>query len=196
MRNDVIEKLENDKIKILKEKNIELKNSSEIESQINDLKENQSIRENLDLSRFIGNTEIKKIDENSFLLFFKGVSFFNSGSVDLLPGAKLAISEVAKKVMPYLSEYKVIVYAYTDQTPVNQSRHRFRDNIELSALRSISVLRELFTMGVDKNKVEITGRGILPDKALGFMNIDPQDKQSVQAMQRTVAFVLKRAEGK
>ena len=168
----------------------ELIDSSLVEA-INELKQKDLTQESLS-EMALNNVKIKRMDRDNYLIFFKGISFFDVASVDLRSDSEEVLKELSQKIMPYLSNYKLIVYAYTDNTPVRSSIHRFRDNIELSALRSIAVLRKLFALGLDPNRVEITGRGILPEGSLDFMGIDKKDAKVVKSMQRTVAFVLKR----
>ena len=176
-----------------REKKETLLDASLVES-MNELKHEQLVKERPDIAPYLENTQIKKMNEDNYLVFFKGVSFFDVGRTVLKPSAREAVKALAQKVLPYLSEFKLVVYAYTDDLPVRNGR-RYKDNIELSALRSIAVLRELFANGVDKDRVEITGRGVLSPKALHFMEINPNDNNSIRSMQRTTAFVLKRTQG-
>lgn len=135
--------------------------------------------------------QIKKINKDNFLIFFKNISFFDSGRVT--PNEKFhnLMTNFSKKVSPFLSNYKLVIHAYTDSSPVTK-KSRFRDNVELSGLRAIAVKSELEKIGIDANRMEISGKGVLSRKVIEFMGISLNDKSNVKKLQRTVAFVVRR----
>lgn len=93
---------------------------------------------------------------------FSGVSFFASGGTSVSKPAQNALRAFYSKFSPYMGEYNVSIRAYTDTRRVRQLRHRpFKDNLELSALRAVSVMRSLQTLGIPLDKMKIGGYGEL-----------------------------------
>ena len=135
---------------------------------------------------------IKQINKDNYLIFFKGISFFNSGEVDPKAAVDDIFQAFSKRINPFLGDYKVIIHAYTDNSPVPKNIRRYRDNVELSGLRSIAVKKKLELEGVDANRIEISGKGVLSPSLLKFMNVDKSDKELIKSLQRTVAFVIRR----
>jgi chemotaxis protein MotB len=137
--------------------------------------------------------EIKQLDKDNILVFFRGKSFFKSGKTEILKDKLSLILNFSQKILPFLGEYKVVVQSYTDSSPVSKGR-RYRDNTELAMLRSLTVMRSLINSGVDSDRIEITGKGILNERVLGHMGInETEDEVIVKNMQRTVSFVLRRS---
>ena len=134
---------------------------------------------------------IKKINKDNFLVFFKNTSFFSSGSVSPNKDFDQRMKKFVEKIDPFLSTYKLVIHAYTDSTPVGRN-NRFRDNVELSGLRAISVKHKLENLGLQPSRMEISGKGVLSEEVISFMGISLSDKSKVKKIQRTVAFVVRR----
>lgn len=136
---------------------------------------------------------IKQLDKDHFFVFFKGLTFFETGSVDPLISTEKILKDFSAKVAPFLGDYKIIIHAYTDDKPVHHlSFRRFKDNLELSGLRAIAIKRILQKHGLDSGRVEISGKGILSKKVLTYMGIESKQKVEIRNAQRTISFVLKR----
>src|SRR5262249_42001804 len=61
---------------------------------------------------------------------------------------------------PSAQGYDIKIIGHTDTQVVRQIKGRdFKDNWELSAFRSISVMHEFTHMGVEPGRIEIAGRG-------------------------------------
>lgn len=150
-------------------------------------KANQNAIELNEISTFV-----KKESNGDLVVLFKGANFFDSGQTKLNAYGKIILEKFISKYMPYAGQFKVKIQAFTDDQPVTQNKHRYQDNIELSALRSISVLRYLQKSGVPLRRTEIGGKGIMSEKAFALMGITSDDKAEIRAMSRTVAFVLHR----
>lgn len=136
--------------------------------------------------------EIKQVDKDNILVFYKGKSFFNSGGTKVLPEMTSILQDLSNRVMPFLGEFKIVIQAYTDSTPVSPGK-RYKDNTELAMLRSLAIMRILLSEGVDSDRIEVTGKGILNTQILTLMNIDLNDDKTIKSMQRTVSFVLRRS---
>jgi len=137
-------------------------------------------------------TIVEKIEEGKLIIFFKGLSFFESGSVAVSETGKIMLEKFAQKYLPFAGKYSLKIHAFTDSRPVSPSNQRYKDNIELSALRSIAVLKTLKQSGVPSRKLEITGKGILSSKSLELLGIKETDENKINEMSRTVAFVMYR----
>lgn len=136
----------------------------------------------------------KPLDAENILVYFKGSSFFDSGDTKLNIHGKLLVNEFTKKVLPFAGKYKIKIQAFTDPRPVRNTKKTYSDNVELSALRAVNVMKELNKDGLPLTRLEITGRGVMTEKLRKFMNIEENDKKTLNAMSRTVAFIMKREE--
>lgn len=139
---------------------------------------------------------VKKESNGKFVVFFKGANFFESGETKVNTFGKALLDKFIAKYLPYAGKYVVKIQAFTDDRPVSPGEHRYKDNIELSALRSISVLRYLQTNGLPLNRVEIGGKGIMSKKALAALGLESRSIAEVRRMSRTIALVLYREDVK
>ena len=158
--------------------------------------------ENLSKKFVVGNTtdpesfkdDAQLIIDNSqkgqMTIFFKGQSFFDSGETKLNANGEKNLRKFIKKFLPFAGKYKVKIQAFTDATPVTKNKYRYKDNTELSALRSIAAFKVFKDMGVPDQRVEIGGKGIMTKKTHRLLNIDIQQKEKVQHLSRTIALKL------
>jgi len=137
-------------------------------------------------------TLVKKEKEGKFVVFFKGANFFESGKTSVNEYGKILLGKFIEKYTPYAGKFRVKIQAFTDDRPVSSKEHRFKDNVELSALRSISVLRYLQNNGIPLNRVEIGGKGIMSKKALETLGLQTTNISELRKMSRTIALVLYR----
>ncbi len=130
----------------------------------------------------------------SFMIRFEGISFFNSGSVELTPKAQKVLAKVVPRLEPFLSQYKVKIRAFTDSVPVTWGKHRFKDNLELSALRAIAAMRVLDKAGIPLNRLEVAGYGPMSSGLLKFLKIATDNEEQKNALSRSIIVLLKRDE--
>lgn len=96
------------------------------------------------------------------LIDFPDVSFFDLGKIEPNSKGQEIITEFATLFTPFAGSYKVSVRAFTDTRAVMQKKDRkFQDNLELSALRSLSTLRLLQQSGLPLANMRIEGFGEL-----------------------------------
>lgn len=124
-----------------------------------------------------------KVKSNIFgqniLIDFPGIEFFKSGKVDLTPEGKVALKEFTNAVSNHLGSFRLVVRGYTDLTPLKHSK--YKDNLELSAARSISAIRYMSTNGIATHYMRIAGYG----------ETDGSREQEVTpSSQRKIAIVL------
>ncbi len=91
---------------------------------------------------------------------FPETSFFDLGKVDLSPKGHESLRNFVKIYMPYSGNYILGIRAFTDNKRVRH-RARFKDNIELSALRSVAAMRALQKYGIPLNRMRVGGFGEL-----------------------------------
>lgn len=88
-------------------------------------------------------------------LDIKANALFDSGSADLRPVAVLKLMKLASiiKKLPY----PIAIEGYTDNMPIETEQ--YPSNWELSSARAAAVARTLFSFGVNKKQMSVTGYG-------------------------------------
>jgi len=155
--------------------------------------ENPLLMTNIDTQK-IDNLEVVKLGHDKLVMFFKGQSFFERAEVSLKKDKEVILERISEKILPYLGKYKIKVQAFTDDRPVRGDNPRFKDNIELSALRAVDVMRKLNKFGVPLHRMEISGKGILSDSILEKLGHSSVDKQQKRDLSRTIGLLLYRDE--
>ena len=111
---------------------------------------------------------------------------FEPGSVNLGAEAEPVLNDLLILFREY-REQTINIKGYTDNSPIPPDA-RFRDNWELSALRSVSVLRWFVDAGIPFVRLTATGMGDLHP-------LYPNDTPDNQARNRRVEFTLERKVG-
>lgn len=140
----------------------------------------------------IANTKIEVIAVNNNLLVkFSGISFFKSGSVELTSQGVEVLKSFSEKYIPYAGIYGISIRAFTDQRKVIQKKNRFKDNLELSALRAISAMRELQRIGIPLTQMDIAGLGELVEfqKYIGLEK--EMNEEQKNALSRTIIMIVR-----
>ncbi len=155
---------------------LDLKKSSIVEREISSV--NTQLLEGAKASEIsVGVSELnslKNIDETivsqwrgkvykmgqKIIIDFPNTSFFELGKVELNKKGRETLEEFVKVYMPYAGNYTLGIRAFTDTRKV-RSVHRYKDNLELSALRSISAMRVLRDVGIPMNRIRLGGYGEL-----------------------------------
>lgn len=137
-------------------------------------------------------TVVTKERAGKLVVFFKGANFFDSGATAVNEFGQVLLSKFIEKYIPYAGKFRLKIQAFTDNKPVSKNNHRYNDNVELSALRSISVMRYLQSNGVPLNRVEIGGRGVMSEKALSLLGFETKNINELRKLSRTIALVLYR----
>ncbi len=138
---------------------------------------------------------IVRVQDGTFLMFFKGVSFFNTAKIDLTKEGQKALDEFYTKFIPLAGKYKIQVQAYTDPRGIkNVANRAFRDNLELSVLRSLSVVRHFNRLGMPSRRVEISGKGEMSERINKLLELNKLSKKEQEALARTISLVITRDE--
>lgn len=133
-----------------------------------------------------------KIGEK-IIVEFPGVSFYKSAKVDLSAEGQLALGQFYSNYQPYIGLFQVSIRAFTDTKQVkNVEGRKFSDNLELSALRSISVMRWLQKAGVPLTAMKLGGYGemLLTLKDLEPLPESVRKPTSMDDLARTVMLVI------
>jgi chemotaxis protein MotB len=136
--------------------------------------------------------KVTKLDDR-IIVTFENVTFFKSGATDPTPEGMQIIKEFSQKYLPYASMYKLSIKSFTDKQQVNQNKHRYKDNMELSALRSISALRLMQSTGMPVNRMDIAGYGEMQLLAsvIGKEKFEKLNQNEIQNLSRTIMFIIK-----
>lgn len=124
------------------------------------------------------------------IIDFPGTSFFHLGYIDVNDEGKKQLEEFVKVYLPYAGQYVLGIRAYTDSRKVSYKR-RYRDNLELSALRSISTMRTLRELGIPLERMRLGGYGelkITRDKLVAYAN--EKGVEDIQSFSRKVVLVI------
>ncbi len=112
-------------------------------------------------------------DEHRLVIDFKDISFFDVGNTDVTTVGNEALLNFSKAFLPFSGQYSLQVQAYTDTRKVKASSLRYRDNLELSALRAVAAVRSLQKSGIPLRRMKIAGYGELTEtqeKLMKFQN--------------------------
>lgn len=128
---------------------------------------------------------------NHILVEFPGISFFDSGKIELTAEGRQTLQDFAKTYLPYAGQYKVGIRAFTDHKKINPKKnHRFKDNLELSALRSISTMRILQGSGIPLERLNVGGYGELTITANELNKIGPELRAPASTLDLARKIVL------
>jgi chemotaxis protein MotB len=123
---------------------------------------------------------------------FDGISFFNLGVVDVNSKGHEVLSAFAETYLPFAGQYDLVIRAFTDSRPVSSKTGRFKDNLELSALRSISAMRVLQGKGIPLKSMRIAGLGeyILPYQEQKLPDVRMPSSQDALRFARKVVLII------
>jgi chemotaxis protein MotB len=147
--------------------------------------------ENLDDST-IPKVEMDIIPWNENLIIkFSKVSFFESGEVDLTEQGEQTLNKFVEKFSKYIGAYTISIKAFTDKKKVRSTNPRFKDNLELSALRAVSAMRHIQKQGVPLSQIDIAGHGELNKIKNYLKNQDQLTQAEINSLSRTVVVIIK-----
>lgn len=124
-------------------------------------------------------------DEGIITLRVPGDVLFEVGQVTLTPEGRRIIAQLKDFFIRYHDQV-INIRGFTDDLPVRGGR--FQDNWEISALRSVNVLRYLLEMGIEPNRLTSTG---LAD----MYPLYPNTSEENRSRNRRVEFVLEKRIG-
>ncbi len=125
-------------------------------------------------------------DEGVITLNVPGEVLFQPGQVELTPAGE-ELMDMLNDLFIQRNDQIINIRGYTDNLPPPEGS-RFRDNWEISAMRSVNVLRYLLGKGIEPSRLTATG---LADLNPVFPNTTPENR----AKNRRVEFVLEKRIG-
>lgn len=130
---------------------------------------------------------------DSLVISFGPVSFFDSGRSELKKSSQKLLKSFIELYNPYVGNYILSIKGFTDKNPIRRSRWKFKDNLELSAMRSLSAMRFFKEAGIPFKRMEIAGQGELESiNALLSKNKTEQlTKEQMDSYSRTLVLVIK-----
>ncbi len=127
---------------------------------------------------------------NRVLVDFPDVSFYDFREIDVSKGGVEQLKTFAKNYLPFAGKYILGIRAYTDPRPVRSDNLRYRDNLELSALRGVSAMRALQTAGIPLARMKIGGFGELQETAHQlFSTKSILEKQNYELARKVVLVI-------
>ena len=137
------------------------------------------------------NAKITKLSDR-LLITFDQMSFFHTAEIEPSAEGAETLKALASKLVPYASLYKISIKAFTDNRPVKNGR-RYKDNMELSALRALAALRILQKSGVPLNKLEIAGYGEMNkiQTLIGEEKLKALTGKEIEDISRTLVIIIK-----
>lgn len=134
---------------------------------------------------------------NQVVVEFPGFSFFELGKVELSEDGKKVLARFSQLYLPFAGSHLLGIRAYTDLKPVREvPGRRFKDNLELSALRAVATMRVLQKGGVPLQRMKLGGYGELKLTLQQLRKIasEKKDKASeselVHSLARKIVLVI------
>jgi flagellar motor protein MotB len=97
-----------------------------------------------------------------------GDVLFDSGKATLRSSARVTLNKIASALKSQYAGKKTFVDGHTDSDPINKSKDKWEDNLDLSAARARAVTQYLVSQGVSP--------GLVSPRAFG--SSDPQGSKS------------------
>jgi flagellar motor protein MotB len=88
-----------------------------------------------------------------------GEVLFVSGSDALKDSAKATLNKIVNAIKRDYPTKPIRVQGYTDTDPINKTKDRYQDNLDLSMSRAASVSRYLIERGVEPRRLTTSGLG-------------------------------------
>lgn len=136
------------------------------------------------------NISAEKVGD-SLVVSFGAISFFRSGQAELRNSSKKVLDAFLERYMNYAGSYILSIKGFTDKNPISKSRYMFKDNLELSAMRSLAAMRYLREKGLPFRRMEIAGQGELKSISTVLKQTQNLSQKELDAISRTLVFVIK-----
>ncbi len=132
---------------------------------------------------------------NRVIVTFPNLSFFGLGKIDVNSAGKIQLEKFTKTYLPFAGRYALGIRAYTDTTPVSANNPRYKDNLQLSALRSVSAMRILQKSGIPLNRMRLGGYGELKQAAKDLSIAENKKQKNLKSLARKIVLVIEPDEG-
>jgi len=103
----------------------------------------------------LGSQVIVKLNDFGLNVEFQGEKMFEPGTDVIKPEARAALAPVITMLSKIETKYSLALEGHTDDTPFKG--RAFKDNWALSSARGVSLMKELGTLGVPYNRMNVAG---------------------------------------
>lgn len=134
--------------------------------------------------------KVHPVGENLIITFGKK-SFFESGSTKVRPEVVQTLSLFVQKYLPYAGQYQLSIKGFTDKRRVLKLNRKYEDNLELSVLRAVSVMRQFQKLGIPLNRMEIAGLGEMKQIEKIIPKASELTEAELNSLSRTIVLVIK-----
>ncbi|HUU82519.1 MAG TPA: OmpA family protein [Phycisphaerae bacterium] len=93
------------------------------------------------------------------MIAIEGEVLFDFAKTELRSEARSALDAIAGTIASQYSVSDILVYGHTDNVGIGPSKNKWKDNLELSAQRALSVVRHLDGRGVNPARLVACGCG-------------------------------------
>ena len=111
-----------------------------------------------------------------------GDFLFDSGKATLKGSANAKLQEIAAKIKSDFSNRRVFIIGHTDNDPILKTKNLWKNNLDLSVNRAMTVAEELYKLGVNQKMIYAAGQGEYNPKG-------PNDTKENKAKNRRVEIV-------
>jgi chemotaxis protein MotB len=84
---------------------------------------------------------------------------FDSGKATLRPAAQAKLQQIVSEINATFPDRAIWVLGHTDTDPIKRTKDLWKDNLDLSGNRGMTVFRELMKMGMDPKRMIAGGQG-------------------------------------
>jgi chemotaxis protein MotB len=107
---------------------------------------------------------------------------FDAGQATLKGGAKTKLQEVVATIKSRWPDREVWVVGHTDSDPIKRTAKMWADNLDLSCNRAMTVVREMWNMGLERGKVCAAGMGEYKPKDSNQTKVGKAQNRRVQVI--------------
>jgi len=113
-----------------------------------------------------------QLDESGLQVRFKAKVLFESASAELSPSGSELLAPVSQMLQTLEGKHEVVVEGHADDQPIHTEK--FESNWELSAKRSVNVVRRLIEAGVKRDV--ISAQAFADTRPMARTSQDPGDR--------------------
>ncbi len=105
---------------------------------------------------------------------------FDSGKATFKPGAQAKLQQVVSEINQNFPDRMVWVLGHTDTDPILKTKDLWKDNLDLSCNRGMTVYRELMKMGLKPERMMAGGQGEWYPRAVNASRAGKQQNRRVE----------------
>jgi chemotaxis protein MotB len=90
---------------------------------------------------------------------------FASGSADLKSTGRAKLQDIVRQIQQNFADKSIWVIGHTDTDPIKITKNKWTDNLDLSVNRGATVVREMYSLGIQPVRLVAGGQGEYNPKA-------------------------------